>query len=79
MSADAWLTLVVLLAAVVVMVVDRFPVVLVMGVGGGRMLTFADVIDEATALSGFASSAPRRSPRSTSSPAPPPRPERSVG
>ncbi len=46
-----------LVAAVAVMVVDRCPVVLVMG-AAVAVLLLADVIDEATALSGFASSAP---------------------
>ena len=57
MSTDAWVTLVVLAATVAVMVVDRFPVVLVMGVAVAVLL-LGGVIDEATALSGFASSAP---------------------
>jgi di/tricarboxylate transporter len=57
MNADAWITLVVLVGAIVVMAVDRFPTVLVMG-AAVAVLLLADVIDEATALSGFASSAP---------------------
>jgi di/tricarboxylate transporter len=57
MPADAWVTLAVLAATVIVLIIDRFPVVLVMG-GAVAVLLLGGVIDEDIALSGFASSAP---------------------
>jgi di/tricarboxylate transporter len=57
MTADSWITLAVLVATVAVMLTDRYPIVMVMGAAVVALL-FTDVIDESTALSGFASTAP---------------------
>lgn len=57
MPVDAWITLVVVLVSAVVLVVDRFPPVLVLG-GAVGVLLFADVIDSDVALSGLSSPAP---------------------
>lgn len=57
MPADAWITLAVLVAAIVALVTERFSTVIVMGSAVGLLL-FTDVIDESQALSGFSSEAP---------------------
>ncbi len=57
MSLDAAITLVVLVAAVVMLVLDRFPPVMVLG-GALAALLFAGVIEPETALSGLSSQAP---------------------
>ncbi|WP_420450530.1 SLC13 family permease [Ilumatobacter sp.] len=57
MSLDAWLTLVVLGAAVVALVADRFAPVIVFGAALGA-LVLADVIEPSLALSGLSSPAP---------------------
>lgn len=57
MTTEAWVTLIVMIAAMVVMATDRLPLVLVMS-GAVATLLLTNTIDEATALSGFSSSAP---------------------
>ena len=57
MTTDSWITLVVLAVAVVVLLLDRYAPLFVLG-GAVGALMFADVIDGPTALSGLSSSAP---------------------
>lgn len=57
MSADALITLIVLCAAAVVLVLDRYPPVVVLG-GAVAALLFTDVIGPEIALSGLSSRAP---------------------
>ncbi len=57
MSADEWITVVVLVVAVGVLIADRFPPVMVLGAAVAAMM-FANVIDTNIALSGLSSSAP---------------------
>jgi di/tricarboxylate transporter len=57
MSLDAWITLVATVATIVLLALDRFPPVLVMG-GAVTALLVTGVIDENGALSGFANEAP---------------------
>ena len=57
MSLDAWITLAVTVATIVLLALDRFPPVLVMG-GAVTALLVSGVIDENGALSGFANEAP---------------------
>jgi di/tricarboxylate transporter len=57
MPLDAWIAVVVVLVSAVVLVVDRFPPVLVLGGAVGALL-FAGVIESDVALSGLPSPAP---------------------
>jgi di/tricarboxylate transporter len=57
MTADAWITLAVLVATFGVLAFDRLPAAAAMGAAVGVLL-LADVIDQGEALSGLASSAP---------------------
>lgn len=57
MAVDAWIALGVLLCTVTVLVLDRFPPVLVLGGAVGALL-FTDVIETNVALSGLSSPAP---------------------
>lgn len=57
MSADEWITAMVLLGAIVVLIVDRWPPVFVLGAAVATLM-FADVIDSDIALSGLSSPAP---------------------
>jgi di/tricarboxylate transporter len=57
MSADAWVTLVVTVATIALLALDRYPPPLVMGVAVTTLLV-AGVIDEKGALLGFANEAP---------------------
>lgn len=57
MPADAWITLVVLVATFAVLALERVPAAVAMG-GAIAVLVLAGVIDEEQALSGFGSSAP---------------------
>jgi di/tricarboxylate transporter len=56
-TADAWITLAVLVATFAVLAVDRLPAAGAMGAAVGVLL-LADVVDQDEALSGLASSAP---------------------
>lgn len=57
MSTDAWITLAVALATLVLLATDRFPPALVMG-GAVTLLLVFGVIDQERALLGFANEAP---------------------
>lgn len=57
MSTDAWITLVVMFITAGVLLLDRYPPVLVLG-GAVGVLMFSDVIDTDIALSGLSSPAP---------------------
>ncbi len=57
MSADSWIALVVLLGTIGVLILDRFPPVVVLG-GAVGVLLFTDVIEPDVALSGLSSPAP---------------------